>query len=505
MIIVLSALKINAQIERLGTPVSWNIGHNVLSNSIWQTYPTPDIAALIAEDEQNTDKTLPFRFAYSHDVNLNIENAGQWTNLTNGDRIWTLAIECSNALTVGLIFGQIDIPRGSKIYIYSEDHRDYIGPITNTDNRNSELGLSPIKGSKIILEYYEPYAYRGLGYFNIQHISHGYRDIGEFDQDESSSCEILPVESSLITSKSASVLRMFVDKAQRIATATLVNNTGNNGLPFVMTATSALLGSPSSWVFQFNVTRNQCASQPITCEAMSINGASVVRSDANTGITLLRLKSKPINDWSVYYSGIKITPETFVSNFRCIQHALGIPQSICYYESGLENSEFHGYDSQVLGSPVSGRTTYGSVGSPLFDDDFNLVGIYLGGNSDCFENGVDHFGVISTCWTQFREFLDPRQSTSDRIEGGYSHQSPELVSSPFEVSFFPNPANTWIYIVAEDENNLPEVRIYDAAGREVIRTKPIVPTLDISNLPKGLYAISFFTKNDMITKSLLIR
>ncbi|MBX7051975.1 MAG: T9SS type A sorting domain-containing protein [Flavobacteriales bacterium] len=504
---MVSAVCSQAQIEREGTPVSWNIGQNLSQHNIWQTYVLPDINVLLAEDAANTDKSIPFRFAFAHNVSLSTTNSGNWTNLHNGDRIWTLAIECVDAYSIGIIFEYMNLPRGGKIYLYSEDHRDYIGPITASDNRIAQLGTTHISGARLIIEYYEPYAYRGDGDFKINYISHAYRNIGDASEIMTETClELFNTSVTTGRNTSASVLRMLVDNGQRVATATLINNTGNNGMPYVLTSSTAMIGQPSSWVFQFGVTNSNCYIQPVTCGALAICGAYVVRTDEQTGVTLLRLRSQPKNDWSAYYSGWKITEtENTNSNYQCIQHALGLPQSHCFYFSDAETSDLNGLSTYRMTAPLLGGTFDGSTGSPLFDEEMNLVGIFIGGDSDCSDSGNDHFGMISTSWTKFREYLDPRQIVSDKLEGAYPIVASDDQVSNWDVSFFPNPAKNWIYIQTNDDFSLPEVVIHDAAGRCVMNVKPQVPTIDMGGLPEGFYTITFKRNDQVISKSLLIR
>ncbi len=497
----------NAQIEREGTPVSWNIDQNLSQHSLWQTFELPDVAGLIAEDEANSDRSIPFRFAYAHEVTLNLNNSGNWTNLHNGDRIWTLAIECKEAFSIGITFGYLTLPRGGKIYLYSEDHRDYIGPLTSGDNRIAQLGTTQISGSRLIIEYYEPYAYRGEGDFQIAYISHAYRNIGDASQAISETCfQLFNNTLNAGRNSSASVLRMLVDNGQRIATATLINNTNYNGLPYVITSSTALIGQPAAWVFQFGVTGEQCNNQPITCGAMAICGAFVVKTDEETGLTLLRLRSQPRNDWSAYYSGWKISTEIESGeNYQCIQHALGLTQSVCVYDTDSEISGLNGFSTYRLSAPTFGGTFGGSTGSPLFDDEMNLVGILIGGDSDCEGTGNDHFGMISSSWTEFREFLDPQQIASDKLPGTYPIISQDYASTEWDVTFFPNPAKNWIYIQTTDDEALPEVLIHDASGRSVRRFKPQIPTVDLDGLPEGFYTITFILDEKIVSKSLLIR
>jgi lysyl endopeptidase len=497
------------QLEREGTPLSWSLGQNFLNHSLWQALPSIDVAALMAEDADNDNRSIPMRFGYAHEVSFQPNNCGQWSNLQNGDRLWVLGISCPDAYAISLTFSFLNIPRGARLYIYSEDHEDYLGPLTAKDNRSSQIGTPPVRGSRIIIEYYEPYAYRGQGDFGIQHVTQSYRDLKDPSTAINYGCfefvEISPLHNDIVN-VSSSVMMMLVDNGQRLATATIINNSSNDATPYVVTSSNALIGNPSSWVFMFEVVGTGCLNESTTCGNASICGAYVVENDIANGILLLKLRNNPKNNWRTYYSGWKLSQQTLESGYTCVQHAYGLPQSLSAYNGVFTPGSLNGIATWNLNPSYSGGTSNGSIGSPLYDQDMNLIGIFVGGDSNCDDQGQDQFAMLSNGWEHFSSYLDPFSMHADRLPGLYPRIADSgSTNKDFDISFFPNPAKDWIYVLNESTYQIQEVIIYDAQGRLISRSKPLVPTINISELPEGFYSILFVASNKVINKSLVVR
>lgn len=86
------------------------------SNPIADTVPTArmdsvDVDSLLAEDELETEQgiPIPFRFGYPFDVTLGLDNAGTWTELANGDRVWRLRIAAPGAQSARSGIGEISL------------------------------------------------------------------------------------------------------------------------------------------------------------------------------------------------------------------------------------------------------------------------------------------------------------------------------------------------------------------------------------------------------------
>jgi len=153
----------NAQITNEGTPKSWNTAIEEHLSPILM--PGFDLNEVAREDEVN-DKNLtkPWRFGYDFEVDLGLNNAGTWSELSNGDRIWRINIVSQGAKTLNFIFNSYKLPEGATIYLYNETKSFKLGAYTSKmNNDNESLGTWLADGDNIYIEYYEPVNVRGQG------------------------------------------------------------------------------------------------------------------------------------------------------------------------------------------------------------------------------------------------------------------------------------------------------------------------------------------------------
>ncbi len=494
-----------SQVSNESLPISWNmpIPSGVTT---WHTLGSIAPEGLLAEDAL-VAKSQPMRFAKNRLVNLSPANAGRWVNLANGDRIWKLGIECQNSFSVGLLFSVFSIPSGARMYIYSDNKNQHLGPFTDADNRQEDeiLVTPPIYGSRLIIEYYEPFAYRGQGNFHIQSVQHGYRDLRQLSGGEVSPCIQLLEASSSTNSMSSSVLMMLVDGGQRIATGTMINNSAALNKPYLLTALQTMKGNPQGWVFLFDVTEQECVING-NCWSSAVCGATPVEVDSLHGTALISLRNAPPSSWSVYYSGWTTQINNNQSSYQSIQHAGGIVQSVALYNGTLQSIDWNGYEVVGVNNWNVGGTSNASIGSPLFDASHKVIGVYLGGDNDCDNNGMDYFALLSSSFTSFNSFLDPIKSGVNSLQGRYP---PQLENVPtvdeFEVFIFPNPAKEFLNFQVLNDALLTEVQIMDASGRILYSDLPKGASLDIHLLPEGVYFLRFVAGEQSCIQKLLIR
>lgn len=498
------SLGLNAQLDRSGTPVSWNQQLTVPIANEW--LGEANVESLLAEDAtQVEDRSVPYRFAYAQTVDWNMENSGSWFNLANGDRLWILGIRYEGAQSIAVTFGHVDLPKGGRLYVYSEDRTDYLGPLSEEDNRISELGLPHVRGERIFLEYYEPRAFRGEGSLEVNYVSGSYRDLqAEFGPIESCAEWLSEAEAGLNNARvGSSVIRVLIDHGQRYATAVLLNNSLNNGDPLVVVPTQLLVGGTESMVFQFGLTDLECMSPLSNCELQSICGAELVSVDEAAGLALLRLHRSPPSDWNAYYAGLSLDNATDGDRI-CIQHPKGLPKSYARYE-GSFMPLIQGDESFIgLGGLGIGQTDGGSVGSPLLDEEYNVVGFFTGGNTRCaMPGGLDRFVLLEEAWTIFRPFLDPLESSSSRIPGMETPQSEFELESTMEVVLFPNPAENVVQVAGYSDLKVLSLEFYDSMGRLQMRVDNAF-SADVSSLTEGVYAVRIVTESGTVSKSLHI-
>ncbi|MEM6699225.1 MAG: hypothetical protein AAF599_12555, partial [Bacteroidota bacterium] len=174
-----------AQIQIPNTPQAQRYKDLIVADVPTVQMPTIDLNALQAEDEADEAAGLPPRFGKRFNVDLNLDNSGRWDNLPNGGRIWRLAIESQNAISLNFTYSDFFIPKGAQMFIFTEDFTQILGAFSAANNKpDGKFATNLIFDQKIIIGYYEPRAVRGQGRIAIDGVVHGYRNINvpEFDK-----------------------------------------------------------------------------------------------------------------------------------------------------------------------------------------------------------------------------------------------------------------------------------------------------------------------------------
>ncbi len=496
------------QIVKEGMPLAWSVGDVLNASNIWKELPEHNLLDLLAEDAiDQANKVLPYRFAIASNVNYTPSNSGRWTNLSNGDRVWMLGLESSFAFSLNVIFGEFEIPQGGKVYIYSEDRTDFVGPLTSENNRNSGSLISlPLEGNRVIVEYYEPFEFRGIGTLAITKVAQGYKALEEPNRSEVSCITPLTEVNEKIRHARSSTLLMLVDDGQRVCTGGLLNNTQSNGNPLFVTSSNALMGDPGDWVFVFGLNANQCTNNDVTCWDRAIAGAEVLEVDGDNGLALLGIFQKPETSWGVYFAGWNVQ-EPSEGYYYCIQNAFGLSQTYSSSYSNPQVEDWGGLQVAEVAQWEVGNTFVGSLGAPLYNASGDFVGALIGGLSDCDGNGSDYFGLLKTSWDKFAPFLNPTRSGRDESVGFFPvfTDKNDLQKQEDEFFVFPNPADDYIYIQNESEEEIQLIRFTDAAGRVIAFNNPQVPTISVSNFPSGIYEMTILTNTSLNTQRIIVR
>jgi len=190
--------------------------------------------------ENGTARARPYQFAYGFDVNIDVKDSSRVDSLDIG-LLHRLKIVSDGAKSINLIFDKYHIPAGAKLFIYSEDQEDVKGTFTSGNNKESQIFPTlPVKGDTILIEYFEPYSPEYEGELNIGKVSHAF--IGSENNhvgfEESGPCHVdinCNPEGNGWQQESRSVL-MIIKNGTRWCSATLVNNTNEDGTAYVLTA-----------------------------------------------------------------------------------------------------------------------------------------------------------------------------------------------------------------------------------------------------------------------------
>ena len=422
-----------------------------------------------------------------HSVDFGFED-GQWTTLKNGDRIWRLAVESKDALSMNFIFDEFSIPPGSSVYLYNNDRSDLLGAYTSVQNQESGiLGTWIVKGEKVWIEYFEPANVAGQGQLHIAKATHGYRNADTFQDakglNDSGNCN-LDVDCSIGSdwednkNHNKRSVGILLSGGQGFCTGALINNTNNDGTPFFLTANHCY-SNPSAWSFRFGwISPNPvCAANTNSTNGptnQTISGATLRARSTNADFCLVEINNDIPTAWNRVFAGwdrSDIVPPFTVG----IHHPSGDIMKICRDDDSPSKQPNAGAQTwEILGGGSQGWelgvTEPGSSGSPLFDDQGRIIGQLYGGAAACSgtndNNAYDYYGRLGVAW-------DTGSSASTRLEDWLDPQG----TNPVVINSFP--ALEILDLDAAVSIDLPEVSCGETT---------ITPSINLTNF--GLNVIT---------------
>ena len=460
MLLLFLSPSLNAQINVGGQPYSFS--NNIGNSPMIETMPPVNLTQLQREDELEDNNGRPYRFGYSFEVELNLENSGTWTELQNGDRIWRLMIDCPDAKSINLTYDKFWLPIGAIFYLYNPDKSQLLGGFTANNNKGDKIkprgfATSFIRGSRIVLEYYEPVKAKGEGIISINKVVHGYRTINTSTRDfgDSGNCQVnVNCQEGADWQNEKRAVAILVVDGDRVCSGSLLNNTCGDLEPLFLTADHCFLGSDHDAIdqpngddlmFLWDYEAIGCENPTTEPAFLTTTGATMLANDdlgASSDFSLLRLEEDPADlaGFLPYYLGWdrtgnltaggvgihhprvdikKISTHNMVPTERCGDVPGVIPRWLEVFWDMTEN-----------GHSV---TEAGSSGSPLFDLNHRVLGQLFGGNNcsgqpNCTSPEDDEglYGAISWSWDnagatdsrrRLRDWLDPCNTGEAMIDG----------------------------------------------------------------------------------------
>ncbi len=416
-----------AQISQGGTPISFTLGEKSLTQNVpMQVMPYVDVDALKAEDiVLDQRKDIPWRFGQNIEVAIDVKTMGTKDELFDGGTLWRIDIVSPGALSLNFQFDNFQIPEGSTLFIYNQDRSEVLGAFTEFNNRDDRIfATTLIRGDHITLEYYEPEDAAFEGTLHLSTVTHGYRGPEEFIKSfgSSGSCNVNVAcpEAAPMADQIRGVC-MLVSGGSGFCSGSLINNTANDGTPYVLSADHCY-SNPSSVVYWFNWQSATCSNPGSSPPYNSISGATQIARNAATDFWLVELSSAPLASWNVYYSGWNRTlNNTLTGTAWGIHHPSGDIKKISWSDLGVSTTSY-------LQNPVPGDGTHwrvtqwsdgtttegGSSGSPLFDSNGHIIGQLHGGYASCSSMTSDWYGKLGVSWTgggtnatRLSNWLDP--------------------------------------------------------------------------------------------------
>ncbi len=544
-----------AQVTNEGEPTSWSLINTKASfNPI--ALPQLNLKQLRAEDVK-TDKikTKPYRIGVSHIVNYGLKNAGFWTDLPNGDRIWRISFISKDALHLSVNFNKFYLPIGSNIYLYNNEKTDLFGAITSSaNNTNNELGTWFVKGDKIWIEYYEPAAVKGQGKLNIGSVIHGYR-LGKTVQKGYIDKSILKINTSGDCNHDVdcdigadfeahrdelkkSVAFMYMGDGT-ICSGTLVNNTALDRKPYFLSAQHCLerdSGKPAANPAIFSMRFNWISPNPV-CAALNestnstdeftMMGSTIKAHYAGSDMLLLEINNPIPIDWDITFAGwdrTDIDPTFGVG----IHHPLGDIMKISRDDTGPSKATDGEKELWLIGGANYGLgigngwelgvTEGGSSGSALFNQNGHIIGQLYGGGALC--NGTtdnddyDLYGRFAISWNdgisnvnRLKDWLDPQQTNATILNSLSNTLS--VADNVFDtnITLYPNPTNGLVRVKIKQLTGNLTYEVYNLLGQTLVtKTQISNRVIDLNSLTDNIYFIKITeteTNNSSVKKIVL--
>ena len=471
----------SAQISQGGIPYSFTNAIQFQNKSAATiTLQNPDLNILAAEDAVN-DPRQKYRVGVNLPVNLNVNNSGQWQNLSNGGRIWRLVIHSDDAMALGLYYNNFYVPNGGQVFIYNETKDHVIGAFTEANNIQNQIRATQmIEGETITIEYYESPSTIGLPAIEIKEVVYFYRGVEDFVNgfayerdgvakyglEKAENCQVdvacTPESNGWQNQIDAAVHYTFSQGGQSyVCSASMINNTAADCTPYIISAWHC--GEPNagsninSWVWYWNYQKTTCApnsngSNP-SKGSQTMTGGTVVASSGNGSLNnppgnnqlagsdfyLVELSSEPPASYNAYYNGWNRSNTAATSGIS-VHHPAGSAKKISTFNTSLNSSTYNGGASgahwTVYWSATAnghGVTEGGSSGSPIYDQNGRTVGQLSGGSSFCNATGSpDLYGKMYTNWdlcgssatAQLKPWLDPGNTGALTMDGTYQPCTP---------------------------------------------------------------------------------
>ena len=501
-----------------------------------RSFSQPDVAALKAEDAvSDAQKDSPWRFGFNNYTDFNFNNSGTWTDLANGGKVWQLSLTCEDALTVNLTFEDLIIPQGNEMYVFNPEKTFILGKFTSKHVYEGQLGTELVPGETVIIEYYvAPQNISAARDLTISTLTHGYRTAAEFQEKafgSSGSCNMNSIcpDGDPIRDEISSTI-MLVSGSNGFCSAAVINNTENNGIPYVLTANHCY-SNPASWIFRFKWASSTCNNPGSSPSFMSLSGAVLRARRTPSDFCLVEItggletpsgSSIPTipSFYGAFFSGWDNsgTPPT---SAHCVHHPSGDIKKISFDDNPLVSANGMGSsepNSQwQLGWDRNTTTEPGSSGSPLFDQNGRIVGQLWGGGASCSQlSSPDYYGKLAVSWQteadttkQLKHWLDPNNSGVETIDGVYIYGAglEELAST--SITVFPNP-NNGEFSVSVDEVFTTEVNITvrDLSGRIVYQNTVAnqnTLSIELTDVTKGVYVLELSNDAARVSSRIVVR
>jgi hypothetical protein len=526
-----------AQLSQGGAPIA---AGSLKSSFQWINLEDARVDELLLEDQADAIRGMKNRrIAREMPVLLNPEQDGTWEWTPDGTRIWRLGIRGAGARALGIVFNRYFLEEGARLFLYDPMKKKVLGAYTNANNKSSAiLPVSYLPGEELIIQLELPMELANYGELQVGTVRYAYLPVFQdkslndayFGRSDTCNVDINCPPEAYLQGLKRSVVRMI---NAELCTGVLVNNTNEDGKPYIYTAAHCVFdhGEYQPTVFYFNYESPTC-NGPDGNNQFSIAGATLVATgdtsenprDADSlDFALLELSVTPPVSFMPFYAGWNRSKSP-AQNTTTIHHPKGDVKKVSRDDDPPETS-YHKDNYLPLLVKYShwrilewdmATTQPGSSGCPLFDQNQRVVGTLTTGDADCVNSVNDYYTKFDYAWDyydapakQLKHWLDPA-GTGTMTLNGLDPLAVAGTAPPEEPRsrIYPNPADGLLHI----QTDLPghgniEISVFHISGTLLLESRSTqtgTHTLDVSRLDPGVYILRIMKDQNMTTQRFII-
>lgn len=482
---VLSVLSLSGQISHGGKPLPLHasIGARSIASDggLFVEMPSFDAQAELLRSLEEQSRLKSLEFAHKFHPFLRPDNSG--ITFTSGNmQVWRVGIRSKGAYSINLLFSKFKLPPGAALFVYDSQQSEILGSYTEKNNsKHNMLPVQPIGGEELIVEYQEPINAPFKGEIEIGEVNHDY--VGLFratePRDPGQNCHPNLVCYPEDIQPGSGVVALIIN-GTFYCTGVLVNNSAEDGTPYLLTATHCLnnnyyfntgtnssrwqkYGDRDNWLYDdvagsivafFNYNSPLCEENIRGPIQMTMASADSVLISERHDMSLLKLQEQPPAEYQPYYLGWNANSGAYIdAPFHGLHHPNGGVKKVAIKEGRIKTGSFQ-LPNNYQAEPNSfweidawdiAATEGGSSGSPLLDKNKRVVGTLTGGSSYCSSpRGPDSYASLSQFWdvtgslgnpNSISHYLDPLGKAEHQLNGLNPYaQNPYTKSHNFKVN-----------------------------------------------------------------------
>ena len=374
------------------------------------------IDQLIKEDSLDIGSKT-FRFATSMRVDVDFLQSANWV-IRGSLAYGRLLIVASEAKSLNLNFDSFLIPDFSELVIYNA-RGTIAGPITSKENNEGQTWASPIfDGDSLWIEAKIPTRQMGALKLRMSGLAYGYRALDLAKAGGFGASGGCLVNNNVVCFGNGweferNAVCLLLDKnGERFCTGSMINNSCNNNVPYVLSANHCIpggAGGVGEWRFAFQYWSPSCNPSQDDPNYIQFYGSTLRANASPSDFLLLQLNQMPDPTSGINYLGWDRTLNAATSG-ASIHHPMGDVMKISTFNTSAIRADNYVFanggkapgSQHWIVSWSNGLTEKGSSGAPLLNQSKKIVGQLAGGPSACNAPAnylKDAYGRFDNSWT----------------------------------------------------------------------------------------------------------